>query len=54
MQIRHCGFAAAHEVAEWTEGRTETSAPDQMVVVELAQAIEDGGSGELAGVAELT
>jgi len=25
-----------------------------MVVVELVQAIEDGGSGELAGVAELT
>lgn len=25
-----------------------------MVVVELAKAIEDGGSGELAGVAELT
>lgn len=54
MQILHCGFAATHEVAEWTEGRTETSAPDQMVGVELAQAIEDGGSGELAGVAELT
>lgn len=41
-------------VAEWAEGRTETSAPDQMVVVELAQTIEDGGSGELAGIAELT
>ena len=54
MQILHCGFAATHEVAEWTEGRTETSAPDQMVVVELAQTIEDGGSGELAGIAELT
>ena len=54
MQILHRGFAATHEVAEWTEGRTETSAPDQMVVVELAQAIEYGGSGELVGVAELT
>ena len=54
MQILHCGFAAAHDVAEWAEGRTETRAPDQVVVVELAQAIEDGGSGELTGVAELT
>lgn len=54
MQILHRGFAAAHEVAEWAEGWTETSAPDQVVVVELAQAIEDGGSGELTGVAELT
>ena len=54
MQILHFRFAAAHEVAEWAEGRTETGAPDQVVVVELAQAIEDGGSGELTGVAELT
>lgn len=54
MQILHHSFTAAHAVAEWTEGWTETSAPDQMVVVELAQAIEDGGSGELTGVAELT
>jgi len=54
MQIPHFRFAAAHEVAEWAEGRTKTSAPDQVVVVELAQAIEDGGSGELTGVAELT
>ena len=54
MQILHFRFAVAHEVAEWAEGRTETSAPDQMVVVELAQTIEDGGSGELAGIAELT
>ena len=54
MQILHRGFAATHEVAEWAEGRTETSAPDQMVVVELAQTIEDGGSAELAGIAELT
>lgn len=43
MQILHRGFAATHEVAEWAEDRTETSAPDQMVVVELAQTIEDGG-----------
>ena len=54
MQILHRGFAATHEVAEWAEGRTETSAPDQMVVVELAQTIEDGGSAERAGIAELT
>ena len=54
MEILHRGFTATHEVAEWAEGRTETSAPDQMVVVELAQTIEDGGSGELAGIAELT
>ena len=54
MQILHRGFAAAHEVADWTEGWTETSAPDQVVVVELVQAVEDGGSGELARVAELT
>ena len=43
MQILHRGFAATHEVAEWAEGRTETSAPDQMVVVVLTKAIEDGG-----------
>lgn len=54
MQILHRGFAAAHEVAEWTEGWAKTSAPDQVVVVQLVQAIEDGGSGELTGVAELT
>ena len=54
MQILHFRFAAAHQVAEWAEGRTKTSAPNQVVVVELAQAIEDGGSGELTGVAELT
>ena len=54
MQILHFWFAVAHEVAEWAKGRAETSAPDQMVVVELAQTIEDGSSGELAGVAELT
>ena len=54
MQILHRGFAATHEVAEWAEDRTETSAPDQMVVVELAQTIEDGGSAERAGIAELT
>gem|GEM_PF-2038659 len=54
MQILHRGFAATHEVAEWAEGRTETSAPDQMVVVELAQTIEDGDSAERAGIAELT
>ena len=54
MQILHRGFAATHEVAEWAEDRAETSAPDQVVVVELAQAIEYGGSGELVGVAELT
>lgn len=54
MQILHRGFAATHEVAEWAEDRTETSAPDQMVVVELAQTIEDRGSAERAGIAELT
>ena len=54
MQILHRSFTAAHAVAEWTEGWTETSAPDQVVVVELVQAVEDGGSGELARVAELT
>ena len=54
MQILHRRFAATHEVPEWGKGRTETSAPNQVVVVELAQAIEDGGSAELTGVAELT
>ena len=54
MQILHFWFAVAHEVAEWAKGRAETSAPDQMVVFELAQTIEDGSSGELTGVAELT